>query len=502
MIKEWDTDQGFIVVPNSGYRVVEVLVDDMSRGSIPAVVLSHIRKDHTIHATFDIDMPPIIDSFVTDVSTGNAPLTSEFFVQAHDPDGGDIVSFQFTVTGPRGSQWSSTDGLAAHRFVLPGTYTVVVMVTDDEGSTAISELMLIIVTDGGSFHIPIPSEEHMKGTGMLEWDSLETWLANPFNSQATATILAIDEAGETITTVDMVIPGTAKAVVDEDLFADVTYSTLKVEADRHLLACTILAGPNGRATAYLNDELATMLTISHIAEEVDYWQTTAFVSNNAGPFHPTLFMEAEVAGLPAGIESRYGQFIDLNAMLPDNVDTSDAWGTFYIHAGDPFSHTNQMTGFEMFTHHGGDGAGVELTQRGYHRLYVPHIPEETDTFWTGFALVNPDIDDASVTATFYSDQGELVHETTFVLAAGTKMKGLIEDLFPEAAGTAHWATFTSDLPIQGIEIFGTYGRRNLWVQPERSRTHQRHVPHAGLRRRRMDGHCPRKSAGFLRNRST
>ncbi|NOY24226.1 MAG: hypothetical protein GXO70_12060, partial [Acidobacteria bacterium] len=127
-----------------------------------------------------------------------------------------------------------------------------------------------------------------------------------------------------------------------------------------------------------------------------------------------------------------------------------------MYAIDPFSNTDSLSGFEMFVKDGSDGAATELVDRGSTTLYIPHVPEETDIFWTGFALLNTGSSPAAATATFYDDNGNVVGTESLSIPANTKIKGLMADLFPSEAGTARWGIIESDQAITGIEIYGTY----------------------------------------------
>ena len=123
-------------------------------------------------------------------------------------------------------------------------------------------------------------------------------------------------------------------------------------------------------------------------------------------------------------------------------------------AQNPFSNTHVLSGLELFVHNDGDGAAVAIGRQLYQTLYLPHIPTELEQFWTGFALVNPNEQPATAHIQLFADQGESVGTYTLPLPAHTKVQGLLSSLFPDAAG-ASWGIISSDVPISGIEIYGT-----------------------------------------------
>jgi len=201
----------------------------------------------------------------------------------------------------------------------------------------------------------------------------------------------------------------------------------------------------------LSDNFSSALLVPHIAEEVTYWNTYAYLSN----WNP-INLKIMVAGQTQAWNAASSEIINLERLLPTNVAETDAWGRLTASSMNPFDSAKTLCGFEMFIKTGSDGAATELVGRSNTVLYIPHIPEETDIFWTGFALLNPGDNPATVMATFYDDNGTVVGTETFSIPANSKIKGLVADLFPSEAGTAKWGKFQSDQSINGIEIYGTY----------------------------------------------
>lgn len=149
--------------------------------------------------------------------------------------------------------------------------------------------------------------------------------------------------------------------------------------------------------------------------------------------------------------------INLEKYSPDNNEKNQFWGLFGNRYLDPFSDTKKLTGFEMFIKTNSDGAAVELSSKGHKNLFIPHIPIETDLFWTGFAFLNPSPVPVIASATMYNDNGEIIGIYPFDIPAKSKLKGTVDQLFPNAQGLATWGIIeTNGNNLTGLEIYGTF----------------------------------------------
>ena len=377
---------------------------------------------------------------------------------AHDPDGGGIVQYTWNLTGKRADTLVTGTGTLAYRFILPGDYQVAVTVTDDEGETVTATLDTGATGGGGinvarsaPMAIPLPSLIQMNQLTKNGTASIQTTAVNEFDEAATVTMDAKNAAGEILGSDILNVPANGSAVLASDSFDELTYNFIQATADRHLLLFSRVNTDTARMTAELSTWLQSPLFAPHIAEEVDYWNTYAYLSNS----NP-LMLDVTVAGMTESHTAVPAVTLDLEAMLPADVAVGDAWGQLMAYASDPFSNVNSLSGFEMFVKDGSDGAACELVDRGSTMLYIPHVPEETDIFWTGFAFLNTGTSPATATATFYDDNGNLVGTEMLTIPAMSKIKGLMSDLFTSEAGTARWGIIEADQVINGIEIYGTY----------------------------------------------
>jgi PKD repeat protein len=80
------------------------------------------------------DEPPVIDAFTASPSTPTAGETVTFDVPASDPDGGDVVEYQFAFDD--GTTTTESERTATHVYDGAGEYTAEAVVTDDEDQTA------------------------------------------------------------------------------------------------------------------------------------------------------------------------------------------------------------------------------------------------------------------------------------------------------------------------------------------------------------------------------
>ncbi len=455
-------DQTFIFSPDNGYHVSDVIVDGTSTGfhNVNAYTFSSVNSDHTIKVEFATNQPPVIDSFTSDSCVANVPSTITFTCTAHDPDGGSIVQYIWHIEGKRSDTIVTTTGVLEYNFIVEGEYSISVTVVDDEGDTATASLDTsgcsggnggLIIGGYSSVAIPLPIYIPTREGQAI----IETWAVNEFGEEAIVTLEARDESNTTIATDTITVPPFGSRLLQTDAFDNISYKYVWATADHYMLVYSRVSTERAKMTAELSMWLKDPLYIPHIAEETDYWNTYAFVSNA----NPRL-IKVEAAGESESHESVPAETIDLENFISNNgtkmLYMQDAWGKLIAYAGEPFSYTKTLTGFEMFIKEGNDGAATELSGKGGTTLFIPHIPEETDIFWTGFAFLNTGNRTAHLTFRFYDNEGNPVGTETMEIEPQTKVKGLMKDLFPSESGNARWGIITSDEDINGIEIYGTY----------------------------------------------
>ena len=443
----------FRIQPNAGYHTGDVIVDGAGIGPRSTYKFEIVVENHTINATFIKNIPPVITSFAADKESGLAPMTVHFNVSAYDPDGGNITQYKWDFNGDGVVDQISTAPSADHRFVTSRDFPVTVTVVDDEEETTTSEVLTIAVAKPESINLPLLTDAALKKGAKSPDLHADTWAVDPFDEDATVVLTAMNDNDEQVAQTTMIIPGHGKAKLALSAFDGLDYSVVKVHPDRYLIYFTDVTGNNSRMASYIRTPLKSVLSAPHIAEETEIWDTYAFLSDeNPGK------LDLKLGTQTMALTPQYVNMLDLGQLAQENLSDGSAasmWSKFISYANNPFSDTSLMTGFEMFIKHGGDGAATELAGTGSTKLYIPHIPGETDIFWTGFAFVNPGQEDVTATATFYSDAGVMTGTSQITVPANSKIKGLMSDIFANAGTGAAWGTVDASGNLVGLEIYGT-----------------------------------------------
>jgi len=445
------TNMTFIFTPSSGYHQGDITVDGVNIGVRGSYTFGNISANHTIYGKFVENIPPVITSFTADDVTGNAQFPVTFQVDAYDPDGGDIVEYRLIVQGTHDFQLVSTSPIINFNFLFAGNYNVTVEVTDDEGETTLSETILINVNEPSAISIPTSKIYAKQRKQQASVFTFKTTLINPFESKGLLTLKAYGESGEILETTTQEINGFAKTVVNTEQFNNVDYTDLVAIFDQYAIVSTEISDSNAEMAAYLKSPLKSYLVVPHIAEETSQWDSYAYLSNEK-----RALIDFTIGDNYYELSGEQSYFLNLEDYLSENISEGQSWGLVENRYIDPFSNSKKLTGFEMFKKTGADGAAVELLSKGYRTLYIPHIPKETEQFWTGFVFVNKSDTTVDATFTFYKGDGELCGTVNKEIGSQTKLKGTMESLFPEQVGVAEFAVVTSNEKLWGIEIYGTY----------------------------------------------
>ena len=99
--------------------------------------------------TLTVIAPPTV-SLAVDHSSAAKGTTLHFIATADDPDGGSIDEYRFSVDGA--VVQTGTSASLSRRFDAPGTHTVAVRATDDEGQTATATKTVTISAPSGGGH--------------------------------------------------------------------------------------------------------------------------------------------------------------------------------------------------------------------------------------------------------------------------------------------------------------------------------------------------------------
>ncbi|MCK5878374.1 MAG: hypothetical protein KAH24_01245 [Holophagae bacterium] len=457
---EQGTDQLFTITPDEGYFINDVLVDGQSVGRISTYNFANVSASHSINAVFSTSLPPEISYAETKTISVVAPSLVQFECEASDPDGGGILQYIWEIQGNEIEKILSLNPCLGHIFRSEGVYTVKVTVVDDEGEMATAVLTdshanqaKITVFKPESVPVVIPSVAGIGKNKQIILASMDTNFINTNDSMTTLTIHYLGGNGSVLDeTIKQILPY-GRLVLNGNEGIPANCVDVVTYADNCPLVYSSVSTENAKMTAYLSSFYHGSLNIPHIAEQTNYWDTVMYlVDLQPGP------VDIRVADIDNRNELvNQGNFIDLEAFLPQSGDENSGVGLVRTISNNPFqSERNSLSGFEMFVHNGTDGAAVELSGYGHRTLFLPHIPEATDIFWTGFTIVNTDETvQANVTIQVYSGDGQMRGEKSLTIPASGKMKGTVEDLFPDLYGQLQWGMIQSDRDIVGIEIYGT-----------------------------------------------
>lgn len=457
---EHGTDQAFTISQDDGYFINDVYVDGQSVGRVSSYSFENVNASHSIKAWFSTSLPPEISVAETRTVSIVAPHTVELHCEADDPDGGDILQYIWEIQGAENTKILSQSAILNHTFNSEGVYTIKVTVVDDEGETATAELKdsysrqaEITVFRPENLKVVVPFLNSTAKEKKIVLSTMNTNFINTSDILTTLTIQYLGGDGSVLSEATKEILPYGKLVLDGNENIPANCTDVVTYADNCSLVYSSVSTENAKMTAHLSSLYQGILSIPHIAEETDYWDTLMFLED----LQPGL-VNIHVAGNDNRNElENQGNFIDIETFLPQSGDENSGVGFIKTITNNPFqSERNSLSGFEMFVHNGTDGAAVELPGTGHKTLFLPHIPEETSIFWTGFTISNTDsTGQANVTIQVYAGDGQLKGEKTLTIPASGKIKETVENLFPDLYGQVAWGVIQSDRNIVGIEIYGT-----------------------------------------------
>lgn len=388
-------------------------------------------------------------------------LTPGQFVQIEWETTGQINNVSLFYSASNGSSWSqiisSTTNTGNYNWTVPNTpssgckikiYETGGSITDTSDYFAIKN-----ISNDNYIYLPGQKDLDVMFSNNEDFDGvIQTYLVNTSNFPAEPDLIAKSKNGESISKKTVYIPANGKIIADLNQFSgtNAEYYQLQILPDVHIYS--ELSSLNATFSSYIGSTLKQKLYIPHVAEEVNYWDTFAFISNQ-----DRLDVLLNVAEHPIFHVPFLSKTLSLEELLPASPIVDTAWGnakiqTYFIPPRD-----NNLTGFEMFIKENGDGGAIELSGDPVSTIYVPHIPTETDIFWTGFAFLNKETESQDLTFYFYTGNGNLIVTEIITINAETKIKGTLSSLFPSVAGTASWCKIQcSGAGVIGAELYGTY----------------------------------------------
>lgn len=123
---------------------------------------------------------PVISSFTTTPASGTAPLAVTFNCSATDPDGGNIIQYQWDINNDGTVDGTTTVGNFQYAYNTAGTYQATCTVVDDEGATAKSSPVAITATSTPHTDVLTPPS----GPSVWLYATVENPVATPANAAA------------------------------------------------------------------------------------------------------------------------------------------------------------------------------------------------------------------------------------------------------------------------------------------------------------------------------
>jgi len=207
------------------------------------------------------------------------------------------------------------------------------------------------------------------------------------------------------------------------------------------------------------------LFIPHIAEQTQYWETTAtWASSDACRFH--LIAPRTDTTLPS--QPRFSTTrMDLAPFLAPVADQEYyPWRSLQ-------APSNTASGSFSFRNKAGtQGAALPLNFVRDTYLILPHIPSDSATWWTGLVVLNPGFHPANLEITWHHT-GSTPVVTRKTIEPGQRISDLIEGY--SEGHPAQWAELRCDQSILGFELFGTRNEQSLCGLPLTNRLAKKHL---------------------------
>ena len=378
-----------------------------------------------------------IKSFTADKLEGKLPLSVNFTVNYEGNTEGITYFWDFDGDGIYDETTSEPE--ISYTYLKKGIYFPKVKIKGEEDNFAISNPLKIKVYEERPYILPLGFAEY--------FDLLELNVINPFNFEQTVKIRIIDLNGNVVNSKTKTLLSKESLVLKFNPYQ----GFLKLTSDNIIVVSAILKGNNRTVSFAFDNYYTDKGFIPHIAEETYFWDNVLFVSS----YEKQNFTVSTTCDNFSFEE--VAKVVDLNPLIESCGCYSCAYGEVEAKSFNPFGDNDFTSGFECFLKKNSDGAGFKLENGGYTTLYFPHIPVEKDIFWTGLSIVNLSDENNKLTFKFFYPNGmEYEEEYSIVLKPKEKLKGTIKDLFEDLPDNTVSCIISSDFPITGCEIYGTF----------------------------------------------
>jgi len=302
----------------------------------------------------------------------------------------------------------------------------------------------------------------------------EVGLVNTVNDYAFVDAIAFDDDGNLLDSVQFELPPLGRSHQGVDaLFADYAneIAWLQIDSDQNLIGYTRVESRDAKEVYGVSAsfKLSSELFVPHIADQFEQWFTRASVINGIDSSSVSkIVTPTQEYNLQLG-----------KAFLRDNFDFLERFGGSHP-SGKLWAKLTEsnaqpaLAGAEVFgttSEASRMTAGLSLedirrdnpnfTYVGKN-LYFTHVARNTDLFWTGLALVNPNAVPVDVRIYGYGSDGQA---TSLVRTLEPNEKAVeLAELFLDGIGSPadiDWIMVESDADVVGFELFGTHDQQRI-----------------------------------------
>jgi len=237
-------EAGFVDSEGSDFRLIETspVKNTATDGSDPGAHIPGIEE--AIYGGAQPNQPPQVSITIAQ-ATGTAPLTASFTAIASDADG-QVVSYDWSF----GDGATSTEASPSHTYQSAGRFTARLMVTDDAGATASSEIVITVTSAAAP---PVVKVRYPTNAQILRAGSASgiTWSTNGSGVWRHAIELSLD-GGETWQVVASGLPGAARYFAWQIPYTATKLGRVRVTA----------FGADGQAASDISDHNFTIRIVS------------------------------------------------------------------------------------------------------------------------------------------------------------------------------------------------------------------------------------------------
>lgn len=189
--------------------------------------------------------------------------------------------------------------------------------------------------------------------------------------------------------------------------------------------------------------------VPHMAQDTNSWQNSfVFASNESMTLDWLHGGEAQRESFGAGAHQM---------LINENLEADRNWAFVLANRG--------INGFFEFSRKdGNDGSAwvapvrTEIDgQVPAQTLYLPHVPADTLSFWTGYSLANTQSDALEVTMEGINSSGQVAHAETFQMSGGSNEVGIIGANRLAGVADIQWIRITANGPLTGLQLVGGLG---------------------------------------------